>query len=180
MEKQQECILLEAELTKCTISCDYNHAVVPSMSFLFSKLRKARFPHLWFDRQFCIILQYQYLSIFIDTNKIFWGAEAEQRPSRLPPQVVFATPNKSGPSQLRNNAKRGPRSVLWGQIIIAKTNETNWPDVSVAVWPEAFATWLTYGTGSCSRFILYLISIWCHELMETQTHPLEFNNWGRS
>lgn len=40
------------------------------------------------------VLQYP---LFIYNIQLFWGAEAEQTPHRLPPQVVSAKPNKSEP-----------------------------------------------------------------------------------
>lgn len=40
--------------------------------------------------------------------------------------------------------KLGPHSILQGQIIIAKDEWEEFPEVPVTPWPEAFSAWLTY------------------------------------
>lgn len=49
--------------------------------------------------------------------------------------------------------KHGPHSILQGQIIIAKDEWEEFPEVTATPWPEAFSAWLTY----LLLFMLYTV-----------------------
>lgn len=59
--------------------------------------------------------------------------------------------------------KHGPHSILQGQIIIAKDEREEFPEVPVTLWPEAFSAWLT------SLLLLMLYTVYSLYIMAFTT-----------